>query len=48
MAAANEAALPAEATTAQNLFSLKSPLGNKLLLGLGVAAVIALMTVFWL
>ncbi|MCB5188009.1 flagellar M-ring protein FliF [Methylobacillus caricis] len=48
MAAANDAALAPEAPANQSFFNFKSPLGNKLLLVLGIAAVIAVMTVFWL
>ncbi|MCB5183762.1 flagellar M-ring protein FliF [Methylobacillus gramineus] len=48
MAAANDAALAPEATANQSFLNFKSPLGNKLLLVLGIAAVIAVMTVFWL
>ena len=50
MAAANEAALAAEATTTEpaGAFNLKALLDNKLLLALAAAAVVALMVVFWL
>lgn len=50
MAAANEAALAADATTTEpaGAFNLKALLNNKLLLALAAAAVVALMVVFWL